>query len=251
MKFTSLSLVTGIAVSGIVATGAFTPAHAATLLTSEVGYTGLRINLETPAYKTSTNNYTAGPNNIEYTNALKNNTITFTATTGPIGGSTLGQNEPGLNYLLGTNGKVSDKPVFAGIDQNVPGPYSMSFSFATPVQQFGAFLNYAPNVPAGYNTPNISAITSTGKLISYDLETTPGGKISTPGQTDVFLFRGIDAGSDLISSFTLTGGNIVAAGLPYNLPASTAVPEPFTIIGTLVGGSAALRMRKKLKSTKV
>jgi hypothetical protein len=26
------------------------------------------------------------------------------------------------------------------------------------------------------------------------------------------------------------------------------VPEPFTIIGTLVGGSAALRMRKKLKS---
>jgi hypothetical protein len=27
---------------------------------------------------------------------------------------------------------------------------------------------------------------------------------------------------------------------------STAVPEPFTIVGTLVGGSAALRMRKKL-----
>jgi hypothetical protein len=30
---------------------------------------------------------------------------------------------------------------------------------------------------------------------------------------------------------------------------STAVPEPFTIIGTLVGGTAALRMRKKLNST--
>ena len=29
---------------------------------------------------------------------------------------------------------------------------------------------------------------------------------------------------------------------------STAVPEPFTIVGTLVGGTAALRMRKKLKS---
>jgi MSHA biogenesis protein MshQ len=28
----------------------------------------------------------------------------------------------------------------------------------------------------------------------------------------------------------------------------TAVPEPFTMIGTLVGGSAALRMRKKLKA---
>ncbi|WP_310485548.1 PEP-CTERM sorting domain-containing protein [Chamaesiphon sp. VAR_48_metabat_403] len=30
--------------------------------------------------------------------------------------------------------------------------------------------------------------------------------------------------------------------------AATAVPEPFTIIGTLVGGTAALRMRKKLKA---
>ncbi|WP_373542112.1 choice-of-anchor L domain-containing protein [Chamaesiphon sp.] len=28
----------------------------------------------------------------------------------------------------------------------------------------------------------------------------------------------------------------------------TAVPEPFTIVGTLIGGTAALRMRKKLKS---
>ena len=28
----------------------------------------------------------------------------------------------------------------------------------------------------------------------------------------------------------------------------TAVPEPFTIVGTLIGGTAALRMRKKLNS---
>ena len=28
------------------------------------------------------------------------------------------------------------------------------------------------------------------------------------------------------------------------------VPEPFTIIGTIIGGTAALRMRKKLKAAK-
>ena len=28
----------------------------------------------------------------------------------------------------------------------------------------------------------------------------------------------------------------------------TSVPEPFTIVGTLIGGTAALRMKKKLKS---
>ena len=31
-------------------------------------------------------------------------------------------------------------------------------------------------------------------------------------------------------------------------PDATAVPEPFTIVGTLIGGTAALRMRKKLKA---
>ena len=31
-------------------------------------------------------------------------------------------------------------------------------------------------------------------------------------------------------------------------PDATAVPEPFTIIGTLIGGTAAVRMRKKLKA---
>jgi hypothetical protein len=33
-----------------------------------------------------------------------------------------------------------------------------------------------------------------------------------------------------------------------NAAASTAVPEPFTVVGTLIGGATAIRMRKKLKS---
>ena len=241
MKLTSLSLVTGIAVSGIVVTGAFTPAHAiGTLLTTEVGYTGLGLDLT--AYKTGTNNYTNGPVPIP-------GGITFNSTNP--GGSTLGQNEPTFDYSLGSNGRVSEIPVFAGLDQSASTPSSfMSFSFAAPVQQFGAYLNYAP-FTVGLNPPVISTYNGTTLLSSFNLETTPGGKISTPGQTDVFVFRGIAESSAVITSFRLSGANIVAAGQAYNLPASTAVPEPFTIIGTLIGGSAALRMRKKLKSTKV
>lgn len=46
-----------------------------------------------------------------------------------------------------------------------------------------------------------------------------------------------------------TIGNSYGAGsFTANQTTTTAVPEPFTIIGTLVGGSAALRMRKKLKA---
>jgi hypothetical protein len=43
-------------------------------------------------------------------------------------------------------------------------------------------------------------------------------------------------------SNTISGAGNITAG------AATAAPEPFTIIGTLVGGTAAMRMRKKLKS---
>jgi hypothetical protein len=39
--------------------------------------------------------------------------------------------------------------------------------------------------------------------------------------------------------------NIVINGAP-----TAAVPEPFTIVGTIIGGTAALRMKKKLKSNK-
>jgi hypothetical protein len=41
------------------------------------------------------------------------------------------------------------------------------------------------------------------------------------------------------------------AGLAFDFASttSTAVPETFTIVGTLIGGTAALRMRKKLKSS--
>jgi hypothetical protein len=42
-------------------------------------------------------------------------------------------------------------------------------------------------------------------------------------------------------------------GIPSTTPpgggGSTAVPEPFTIVGTLIGGTVALGMRKKLRST--
>lgn len=153
MKLTSLSLVTGIAVSGMVATGAFTPAQAiGTLLTTEVGYTGLGLDLT--AYKTGDNNYTNGPKPIP-------GGITFNSTA-PNGGSTLGQNNPGFTYDLGSNGSVSSIPVFAGLDQNVAGLYNMSFTFSAPVQQFGAFLNYVPNFPTGYNPPVISTYNSAG-----------------------------------------------------------------------------------------
>jgi hypothetical protein len=37
--------------------------------------------------------------------------------------------------------------------------------------------------------------------------------------------------------------------LPPSIGGTTAVPEPFTIVGTMLGGAAALKIRKRLKAT--
>lgn len=49
---------------------------------------------------------------------------------------------------------------------------------------------------------------------------------------------------------TATGGSQFSAlAFDFSSPVSaTAVPEPFTIVGTLIGGTAALRMRRKLNA---
>jgi hypothetical protein len=54
-----------------------------------------------------------------------------------------------------------------------------------------------------------------------------------------------------VSKTTFATGLSGTAGLAFDFSAgsSSAVPEPFTIIGTLISGTAALRMRKKLKSS--
>jgi hypothetical protein len=69
-------------------------------------------------------------------------------------------------------------------------------------------------------------------------------------------FAGFTSSSDISSiAFSSPASNF--PDLPYDIALddfrfgsanpATSVPEPFTIIGTLVGGTAAFRMRKKLK----
>jgi hypothetical protein len=74
----------------------------------------------------------------------------------------------------------------------------------------------------------------------------------TATQTSFFT-----SGSDITNATTVAfafgdtgaglGGNYFITASPSTAPL-TAVPEPFTVIGSLVGGAAALRMRKKLAS---
>jgi hypothetical protein len=67
------------------------------------------------------------------------------------------------------------------------------------------------------------------------------------------VFEGQSASADLLVKFTTSGNDIqiVGFGNPSGdgfVTGGTSVPEPFTILGSLIGGTAALRMRKKLNS---
>ncbi len=66
---------------------------------------------------------------------------------------------------------------------------------------------------------------------------------SVPGQSYGFIGALPPPSADSTSGFFIPN----STGFTPVPTAATSVPEPFTIIGTFVGGTAALRLRKKLK----
>jgi hypothetical protein len=67
-------------------------------------------------------------------------------------------------------------------------------------------------------------------------------------------FVGFISTTDIASIvFTTGASNAILDNFRFGTGSNnaTSVPEPFTIIGTLIGGTAAVRMRKKLKSNSI
>ncbi len=94
----------------------------------------------------------------------------------------------------------------------------------------------------------------TGSRSSFNIYTTPsfGGTFTNDGKItnlDItsFSFDVDNFDNTNITNPSLPGFNPSPNG-SFSLVATvpTAVPEPFTIIGTMLGGTAAMRMRKKL-----
>ncbi len=90
-----------------------------------------------------------------------------------------------------------------------------------------------------------SSATSTADKLQFDITSAVGAVVktsalpadATPLQVSTFQF------SDAINP---GGGNYSLIVAPI---ATTSVPEPFTIIGSIVGGAAALRMKKKMSKS--
>jgi hypothetical protein len=63
------------------------------------------------------------------------------------------------------------------------------------------------------------------------------------------VFGAIDADLSYVASYRTVDNGPVTGASSFGAYQSTKIPEPFTIVGSLVGGGVALRMRKKLKAT--
>jgi hypothetical protein len=127
------------------------------------------------------------------------------------------------------------------------------------------------NVAAGFDTGFsffYSAISNPGFINVYDglngtgtilttlnLPTTPNNGAPDPnGQFSPFLpigvsFSGVARSVDFGGTANQIGFDNITLGAVVPGTGATAVPEPFTIVGTLIGATAAYRTRKRLKAT--
>lgn len=109
----------------------------------------------------------------------------------------------------------------------------------------GAFLDGAARVSCGGEL-NPNALAFSSALPSTSSFAALAGSTLSENLTGS---SGI-GGSGGVVRFNARGGGVAIEDPtePTSTSPTTAVPEPFTIIGTMIGGTAALRMRKKLKS---
>jgi hypothetical protein len=143
------------------------------------------------------------------------------------------------NASIVTDTDISTSPVLSG-NPTFNGPISVLFS--SNVSSVGIDVGF------------LDAIGST-KITAFGRNGAVLGSAVNAGTPIEFFGLATADGTNQIAGlqFSLVGPEPFGFGidnLRFNAAAAstTAVPEPFTIVGTLIGGSAAMRMRKKLKS---
>lgn len=201
---------------------------AASLLTTEAGYTGRGLDLSSEA--NGSYYFTFGPKLVDGLVF----TVVSSATNSGLGG-VLGQG----GYGLGANGRFGGDAVYAAVD--APSGYAQ-FLGTVGYSQFGLFFNYAPGVG---NHATISSLDAAGNVIdSFNLEAL--APISTRGGFNQFEFRGIgyDDGTQ-VYGIRFGGAYLLASGTADGVPGG--VPEPATwammILGFGLVGAAARSRR--------
>jgi hypothetical protein len=120
--------------------------------------------------------------------------------------------------------------------------------YATDVEnQEGITLQFDNDPTRTLTIPRTLAAGNTDKsLLYYGFVAANSSEIFTTVRFGISPVSDPDKAND---KFGLDDLTFATSAQVRNFGATTAVPEPLTIVGTLLGGTVALRLRKKLKSS--
>jgi hypothetical protein len=221
MNSKHLLAISGLAI-GIATAISAAPAGAVSFNGGQLNFTGLTSDFYTQLNSTAVGgNFTIGFNPGSSQSAIISNTLTVPSGTNTAASLTPGTFQP--ISVIPSSGTFTRTSINSLTLQN-----SVSFAFTD-----GTTVNIGAN-----NIFSIDSNNSGGVNIGF-----------ANGQGTGTIFNGADGATAQVLTFNLTDGATTGGG-NYGIVAGpinpTAIPEPFTIIGTLVGGTVALRMRKKL-----
>lgn len=179
---------------------------------------------------------------------MKTSTITRLLGLAIASAGTLAVAMPSHSATIGTlNGSLANADAIASVVFDTPSP-TTSINFKTTSFSTG---NFSPLLTLFTGSGTfINEFTAVGDL-NFNQTLAPGNYravISAFGNFSLGNFSaGFSGGGDFGS---VNNVGPARAGSAYALTISTpAVPEPFTIVGTMIGAATALRMRKRLKAT--
>ena len=215
----------------VIATSAMTPASAVTLLTSGEAYAGPLVSMGAIA---------TGFQSLDQPIRLGSIVAQAVIIDADDGAPALVDAAVAGGYGFGANGAaLSVRLIAANSLSN-----AVRLTFATSVQSFGGYFNYAPI--AGWSA-YLDAFDADGARIAR-FDFTAQAPIDTPDGIEAFGFRGIDVGPDAgagagIASVVFGGAYVALAASPAPDP----VPEPrawaLFIIGFGITGMAMRRHR--------
>jgi hypothetical protein len=285
MKIKSLALTTSIAISGTIATGAIMPVSALTFDVLSFGEDkdangGANFTLSTSASYAAEQSFIAKLNSLPTTQTFDSVVLTppadAIARLLSTGTPLTTANFPGTSSIVTTSTEVaqtattnfSTKGIRFNDTATTPttnGRFAISGNNYYEVGN-GTFTITFSNAMAALGFYATDVEDPTGMILTFDND--PNKTLTIPrsagaGNTDKSalyygfvatnpseIFTSVTFGrsiSDSNDKFGLDNLSFATPSQVRNL-AATSVPEPLTIIGTLIGSGAAIRFRKKLKS---
>ena len=199
---------------GIAASISAAPAQAITFNTGELDF-----GVFTSPFATNVNPVAGNNFNVTFNPDIIANILRATGSFSPTftTGSTIGSNSPTVGFT------------------NIGGStYSLNQALV---------LNFAAATPTTFTLNQNSTFTET-EIFSNGVRV--GAGLQLANSAGAFFTNAGDITNVPTVAFSFNDTGLPSGGLFIAQASPTAVPEPFTIIGTIIGGTAAFRMRKKL-----